>query len=66
MTKMVDPGLAAGVTLMISIALLASWLFYFIQAAIWRVGFVYAERLFERLSSLKVSTKKTAPTKLKA
>lgn len=65
-TKLVDPGLAAGVTLMISIALLASWLFYFNQAAIWRVGCVYAERLFERLSSLKVSTKKTVPTKVEA
>lgn len=50
-----DPGLAAGLTLLISIALLATWLFYFDQGAVRRMGFVYAERLFECLPSLSSS-----------
>jgi hypothetical protein len=47
-----DPGLAAGVTMLISLALLAAWLLYFDQSAVRRMGFVYAERLFECLPSL--------------
>lgn len=50
--KIFSPGLAAGITLLLSLSLLVSWLFYFTQAAVWRVGCVYAERLFERLPSL--------------
>lgn len=50
-----DPGLAAGLTLIISIALLATWLLYFDQGAVRRMGFVYAERLFECLPSLSSS-----------
>lgn len=47
-----DPGLAAGLTLLISIALLAAWLLYFDKNAVKRMGFSYAERLFECVSSL--------------
>lgn len=50
-----NPGLATGLTLLISIALLAAWLFYFDQSAVKRMGFVYAERLFECLPSLPSS-----------
>ncbi|MGE6637319.1 hypothetical protein [Ectopseudomonas khazarica] len=50
-----DPGLAAGLTLLISTALLAAWLLYFDQSAVRRMGFVYAERLFECLPSLTSS-----------
>ena len=50
-----DPGLAAGLTLLISIALLATWLLYFDQSTVRRMGFVYAERLFECLPSLSSS-----------
>ena len=50
--NLADPGLAAGLTLLISLALLAAWLFYFDKEAVRRMGFVYAERLFECLSSL--------------
>lgn len=53
------PGLAAGLTLLISLALLASWLFYFTQAAVWRIGCVYAERLFEQLSSVRSTIRKS-------
>lgn len=56
--NLIDPGLAGGVTLLISAALLASWLFYFTPAAVWRVGCAYAERLFERLPSVRVPPKK--------
>ncbi|MBG7618076.1 hypothetical protein I5R65_01230 [Herbaspirillum sp. AP02] len=56
--NLVDPGLASGITLLISLALLAAWLFYFNQHAVRRMGFVYAERLFECLPSLPVSKPK--------
>lgn len=54
-THFSDPGLAAGLTLLISMALLAAWLLYFDQSAVRRMGFVYAERLFECLPSLPSS-----------
>lgn len=57
-----DPGLAAGLTLLISLVLLAAWLMYFDQSAVRRMGFVYAERLFECLPSLpSSSSRKRAP-----
>lgn len=52
--RLADPGLAAGLTLIISVALLAGWLLYFEQEAVRRMGFVYAERLFECLPSLEL------------
>lgn len=52
------PGLAAAMTLVISMALLASWLFYFDADAVRRIGFAYAERLFECLPSLPSVVKK--------
>ena len=58
-----DPGLAAGMTLLVSLALLAAWLLYFDQGAVRRMGFVYAERLFECLPSLPSSTPRKKPTK---
>ncbi|MCC4259944.1 hypothetical protein LL270_04655 [Pseudomonas aestusnigri] len=51
-----NPGLAATLTLIISLALLAAWLLYFDQDAVRRMGFVYAERLFECLPSLSSRT----------
>lgn len=65
--RLVDPGLAAGLTLLISLALLSAWLWYFDQAAVKRIGFVYAERLFECLLSLPSSASRkkavvSAPT----
>ena len=57
-----DPGLAASLTLLISAALLAAWLLYFDCDAVRRMGFVYAERLFECLPSLTSSaSRKKAP-----
>jgi hypothetical protein len=44
--------------LVISVALLASWLFYFDADAVKRIGFAYAERLFECLPSLPSVVKK--------
>lgn len=54
--SLADPGLAAGLTLLISSSLLAGWLLYFDQNAVKRMGFVYAERLFECLPILPSST----------
>lgn len=59
-----DPGLAAGLTLLISLAFLAAWLLYFAQGAVRRMVFVYAERLFECLPSLSSSTTRKKPTRL--
>lgn len=58
--NLADPGLAAGLTLLISLALLAAWLFYFDKEAVRRMGFVYAERLFECLPSLPSTPRKRA------
>lgn len=57
--NLVNIGLAAGVTLLVSLSLLASWLFYFNERAVRRVGFAYAERLFECLPTLKASSSAT-------
>lgn len=58
--NLVRPGLPAAMTLAISVALLASWLLYFNADAVKRIGFAYAERLFECLSSLPSVVKKKA------
>lgn len=50
-----EPGLAADLTLLTSMALLAGWLLYFDKSAVRRMGFVYAERLFECLPILPSS-----------
>ncbi|MBS1078273.1 hypothetical protein JK217_11025 [Gluconobacter kondonii] len=47
------PGLSAGLTLLISISILSSWFLYFNESSVKRIGFVYAERLFECLPSLR-------------
>jgi len=51
------PGLPAGLTLLISAALLAAWLAYFNANTIRRIGFVYAERLLECLEKLPTTTR---------
>jgi hypothetical protein len=58
LANLARPGLAAAVTLVISLALMASWLFYFDADAVKRIGFEYAERLFECLPSLPSVVKK--------
>lgn len=55
LAKIADLGLASGLTLAVSLALLAVWIFYFNEPAVRRVGFAYAERLFECLPTLKDS-----------
>ena len=47
-----DPGLPAGLTLAVSVALLMAWLFYFDEEAVKRMGFASAYRLFEHLPQL--------------
>jgi hypothetical protein len=49
---LVDPGLPAGLTLLISLALLVAWLTYFNANTVRRIGFVYAERLLECLDKI--------------
>lgn len=56
-----DPGLAAGLTLLISVVQLTAWLLYFDQSAVRCMGFVYAERLFECLTSLPTPASRKKP-----
>jgi len=56
-----SPNLASTLTLLVSIGLLTAWLGYFDKEAVRRVGFAYAERLFESLSSLPSTPRKRAP-----
>jgi peptidoglycan/LPS O-acetylase OafA/YrhL len=58
--NMADPGLAASLTLLVSVAMLAAWLFYFNADAVRRVGFTYAERLFEALAAMATPRKRAA------
>lgn len=54
-SKLFQSELNATVTLLVSGVMLMAWLFYFRPSTIWRVGCVYAERLFEHLSNIKPS-----------
>lgn len=58
-----NSGLAAGLTLLISLALLAAWLLYFDPGSVRRMGFAYAERLFECLPSLPSSAPRKGTSK---
>jgi hypothetical protein len=61
-----DPGLAGGLTLLVSLAMLLAWCFYFDEDKVRRIGFAYAERLFEHLPSLSGAPKARAPRTKKA
>lgn len=61
LVNLARPGLAAAMTLVIAVVLLASWLFYFDADAVKRIGFAYAERLFECLPSLPAVVKRKKP-----
>ncbi len=46
------PGIAAGITLLVSALFLSVWLLYFNEASVRLIGYAYAERLFECLSTI--------------
>lgn len=46
-------GLVSGLSLTVSFTMLSSWIFYFNKESVKRIGFVYAERLFECLYTIK-------------
>lgn len=48
-----------GLTLGVSLVMLIAWVFYFNEASVKRIGFSYAERLFEALPSLNSPRVKT-------
>lgn len=50
--NLADPGLASGLTLAVSLVFVLAWSIYFNEDNVRRIGFVYAERLFEHLSIL--------------
>ncbi|WP_321928559.1 hypothetical protein [Burkholderia cenocepacia] len=53
-SKLLAPGTAAGITLFGATAILFSWL-YFTEAHLKRIGYAYAERLFESACEIDVS-----------
>lgn len=55
--NLAEPGAAGGMTLIVSVVLLISWL-TLSEATVRRVGNVYAERLFESLASLTGARKR--------
>lgn len=57
-SNLAEPSLAGGMTLAVSTILLLSWA-YFNEASVKRMGYVYAERLFESLRSLPSKRKKS-------
>lgn len=61
--RLADPGLAASMTLLISVVLLAAWLLYFNKEMVRRIGVAYAERLFECLASLPSTAPRKRSTK---
>ena len=61
-----DPGLPAGLTLAVSLLLLLAWCFYFDADKVRRIGFAYAERLFEHLPSLSTSHQKQRTSRAKS
>ena len=58
-----NPGLACGLTLPVSLAMLLAWCLYFDADKVRRIGFVYVERLFEYLSSLPGDMTKKGATR---
>lgn len=58
---LLNPGLPAAITLLFSILMLVAWLAYFTADQVRRMGFVYAERLYERLPSLPKPRAKSVP-----
>ncbi|MNV15486.1 hypothetical protein D3C71_1062140 [compost metagenome] len=51
-TRIANPGLPGGLTLAISTALLAAWLFHFNSTAVRHAADAYTDRLFEALATL--------------
>jgi hypothetical protein len=50
--KLLSPGPAGGITLFVATVILLSWT-YFTEAHVKRIGYTYAERLFESVSAVK-------------
>lgn len=57
--NLAEPSLAGGVTLAISLMLLAAWVFYFDERKVKQFGYTYAERLFEHLPKMNSATPKS-------
>ncbi|VWD48341.1 hypothetical protein [Burkholderia contaminans] len=62
LSKLLTPGTAAGITLFGATAILFSWL-YFTEAHLKRIGYAYAERLFESACDIDVSPPKESVRK---
>jgi len=58
--NIVEPGLPGGISMLVSASLFAAWAFYFNEDKVRRMGYAYAERLFEQLSAIPKPQKKMA------
>lgn len=56
--NLADPSLAGGITLAMSLMLLAAWVFYFDKRKVKQFGYTYAERLFEHLPKMNSAAPK--------
>ncbi|QET02993.1 hypothetical protein FOB72_13670 [Cupriavidus pauculus] len=59
--KVASPGAAGGITLVVSIVVFASWM-YFTEDHVKRIAYTYAERLFESLTVIKQQRRGKATT----
>ncbi|ATG21074.1 hypothetical protein CO705_14950 [Ralstonia pickettii] len=59
--KIASPGAAGGITLIVSLVVLASWT-YFTEGHVRRIAYTYAERLFESLPAIKQQRRNKATT----
>lgn len=57
-SNLAEPGLAGGISLAVSLAMIFAWL-NVNELAVRRMGIVYAERLFECLNALPAKRKRT-------
>ncbi|UTV58089.1 hypothetical protein [Burkholderia arboris] len=61
-SKLLTPGTAAGITLFGATVILFSWI-YFTEAHLKRIGYAYAERLFEAACEIEVPTQRDGARK---
>lgn len=50
--NLLNPGITAGISLLVSVLFLSVWCLYFNSECVRRIGYVYAERLFESLNTI--------------
>lgn len=60
-SRLTAPGLESGISIAVALFLLLAWVLYFTEDKVRRIGFSYAERLFEQLGSLSAPRGRSEP-----